>query len=279
MLTPKQSLFVKGSSGDPLPVVWDSLDKAGTRFLQGQLVLICAGPGVGKSAFTLAYAVGARVPTLYFSADSDAFTQLARMVSILTGMPMSEASSQVRGMRLSPEVEKQLDELPIQFKYDASPTLDQIEEPLEAFIQKWGDYPALVVVDNITNIRTEQGGNSEDPFAGLEVLMDYLHTMARQTGACVIGLHHVKGEYNDSNKPIPMSGVKGQIGRVPELVLTLHRIGHEYGPDELNVSTVKNRGGKADASGWTFVTLDFDGDNMSIKQQKDPSDLSLYTDG
>jgi hypothetical protein len=85
MYTPLQILYIKGSAGDPLPKVWDALDEKGTRFLRGQLCLICAGPGTGKSAFVLTYAPLAKVPTLYFSADSDAFTQLSRSLSILTG--------------------------------------------------------------------------------------------------------------------------------------------------------------------------------------------------
>jgi hypothetical protein len=95
--------------------------------------------------------------------------------------------------------------------------------------------------------------------------MDYLHNMARSTGACVVGLHHVTGGYNDADRPIPLSGVKGQIARVPEMVLTLHKQSEEFGPDLLCVSTVKNRAGKADPSGGDYVTLSFSGDNMQIK--------------
>lgn len=261
MYTLQQSLYIKGSAGDPLPKVWETLD---ADFLRGQLALVCAAPGIGKSAFTLSYAIRAGVPTLYFSADSDAFTQLSRSVSILTGWSMDESKRQIREEKLSSAAEMRLDSLPVMFKYDASPTLSQIEQPLEAFGQKYGDYPALVVIDNITNIRLEGGANEDDPFSGLEGLMDYLHDMGRKTGACVIGLHHVTGEYNNGNIPIPLRGIKGQIGRVPEMVLTLHRIKNEYGPDALNVSVVKNRGGNSDPSGWTYTALDFDGDAMQI---------------
>lgn len=268
MFTLRQSKYLKGSAGDPLPGVWTSLEAKGTKFLRGQLVLCCAGPGTGKSAFILTYALRAKVPTLYFSADSDAFTQLTRSVSILTGQTLEKSANQVRAEQLEPQAEAALDEVPLMFKYDASPTLTQIEEPLEAFAQKYGEYPAMVIIDNITNVRLEGGGDDDDPFSGLEGLMDYLHDMARKTGCCVVGLHHVTGQYNDANKPIPLTGIKGQIGRVPEMVLTLHRIGNEFGPDELRVSTVKNRTGRADPSGQDYVILDFEGDMMQIK---DPS--------
>lgn len=262
MYTPMQSLYIKGSAGDPLPTVFGSLEAKGTRFLRGQLALVCAGPGTGKSAFVLTYALKAAVPTLYFSADSDAFTQLSRMVAIQTGWSMDKSSRLVRDSDLE-DISGELD-LPIRFNYNASPSLDQIENSMEAYGELYEDYPALVVIDNITNVRAG-GANDEDPFSGLESLMEYLHDMARRTGACVIGLHHVTGPYNDADKPIPLSGVKGQISRIPELILTLHRVSEEFGGDSLRVSTVKNRAGRADPSGMDYAELEFVGDRMQIR--------------
>jgi len=266
MFTPLQSLYIKGHAGDPLPPVWDALEQRGTRFLRGQLALVCAGPGVGKSALVLTYALLAKVPTLYFSADSDAFTQLSRSLSILTGWNMEKTAAMVRNGDLG-EASESFADIPIRFNYSASPTLDQIEVSMRSYEEVYGDYPALVVVDNITNVRTG-GDNDDDPFSGLESLMDYLHDMARSTSSCVVGLHHVTGPFNDADKPIPLSGVKGQIARVPELVLTLHKESDDFGPTLLNVSTVKNRGGKADPSGNSFAVLEFTGDTMQIKDPK-----------
>lgn len=264
MYTMRQSLFIKGNAGDPLPTVWKSLENRGTRFLRGQLCLVCAGPGVGKSALILNYALKAKVPTLYFSADSDAFTQLSRSLSIVTGEPMDKTTKMVRDGDLG-SADSEFADIPIRFNYSASPTLTQIEASMRSYEEVYGDYPALVVVDNITNVRTG-GDHDDDPFSGLEALLDELHVMARFTGACVIGLHHVTGTYNDADRPIPLSGVKGQVARVPELVLTLHKVIESFGPDSLRVSTVKNRGGKSDPSGSEFVALDFVGDTMQITE-------------
>lgn len=265
MFTLEQSLYIKGTAGDPLPAVWKSLDDTGTRFLRGQLCLVCAGPGVGKSALVLTYALKAKVPTLYFSADSDAFTQLSRSMSVLTGWEMGKSSRMVRQEQLG-QVADEFSSTPIRFNYDASPTPQRIETVMEAYWELYGQYPALVAVDNVTNVRTG-GDNDDDPFSGLEALMDELHRMARVTGSCVIGLHHVTGKFNDADQPIPLSGVKGQIARVPEMVLTLHKISEQFGPSALRVSTVKNRAGKADPSGFDWVELDFWGDTMQIKDK------------
>ena len=222
---------------------------------------MCAGPGTGKSAFVLAYALKSKVPTLYFSADSDAFTQLSRSVSILSGISLERSTRAVRDAQIG-DVAEELDRCPIRFNYKASPSLDVVEESLQAYYALYEEYPALIVIDNITNVRTDT--DDSDPFAGLEALMDYLHEMARETGSCVVGLHHVTGPHNDGDAPIPLSGIKGQIGRVPEMILTLHRVQEEFGPDRLNVSTVKNRGGKSDPSGNDYASLEFVGETMKI---------------
>lgn len=247
-----------------MPTVFEALEAKGTRFLRGQLVLVAAGPGTGKSAFVLTQVLKCGVPCLYFSADSDAFTQLTRAISILNGWSLEQSTLAVLEDRLD-DIEQQLTTVPLRFNYDASPSLESIESTVAAWFEVYEDFPGIIVIDNVTNVRGSS--SDDDPFSGLESLMDYLHDMARQTQACVIGLHHVTGPYNDADKPIPLSGTKGQITRVPEMVLTLHK--KDLDPDQgvhlLCVSTVKNRGGKADPSGNDFAELEFRGPTMTIR--------------
>lgn len=263
MLTLAQSATARGSAGEPLPTVWNKLADSGTKFLRGQLALIAAGPGTGKSAFVLTYALKSGISAMYFSADSDAYVQLSRSLSILGDMELSKATK----LALSEEYDEITDvvgQVPIRFSYSPSPTLRHIEQSIIAYDELYGDYPELIVVDNALDVVLD---DAEDGAQALDDLMAWLHDLARTTGACVIVLHHVTGPFNDADKPIPLSGVKGQIGRVPELILTLHKHTNEFGPDTLCVSTVKNRGNKADPSGNTFVELDFIGDQMKITDQ------------
>ena len=53
----------------PLPDVWKGLAAEGIKFRRGQVCMIAAAPNAGKSMFALIYAVKAKVPTLFFSAD------------------------------------------------------------------------------------------------------------------------------------------------------------------------------------------------------------------
>lgn len=233
-------------------------------FRRGQLVLIAAGPGTAKSALTLALTIQSGVPSMVFSADSDAFTQMTRAISILTDIPLSKTTEMVLANEIPADIQDMMSNVPLRIDYESSPTPDDIEEILEAYWELFGEYPTLVVIDNITNV-SGVGAGDEDYSTGLEGLMDYLHAMARETAACVIGLHHVTGPYNDGDKPIPLSGVKGQIARVPEMVLTLHKRKVDDETMILCVSGVKIRGGQPDPTGNTWAELEFKGYKMSFR--------------
>ena len=183
------------------------------------------------------------------------------MLSMKTGFNMSATYNMARSAELPEIAEQALGEMPIRLDFKSSPTLDSIENSLKCYEEVYGAYPEIIVVDNLTNVV----GDSEDGgYAALDQLCDYLHDMARATEACVIVLHHVTGPFNDGNKPIPLSGIKGQVSRVPELILTLYKEG--VGEDiTLKVSAVKNRGGTADPTGQTSADLRFVGKTMTIE--------------
>lgn len=259
MWTLNQSSGIRGHAGNPIPTPWKAFEELGIVLRRGQLVLVVAPPGIGKSAKVLNLSLQAMLPGFIFSADSDAFTQLTRSIAILCDITVERASQMVLEGDLPEDIQETLRAIPLRIDYNSSPTPHDIEENIAAYYELTNEFPALIVVDNITNVVTD-AQDSGDPFSGLEALMDYLHSMARITGACVIGLHHVTGDYNNGQKAIPLNGVKGQITRVPQLVLTLWR----PSPGRLGVSVVKNRGGKADPSGELYAELEFTGENMKV---------------
>ena len=258
MFSVGQARRLRGAAGDPLPTVFQAFEQKKITLRRGQLGLFVAGPGTGKSALGLTYAVKSGESGVYISPDSDAFTQVQRAWSIATNRSMDEGAAFALGK--SNEDLELVSQLPLRFNFEASPSLKDIERTVYGYEELFGEFPHLIFIDNITNVRSGIQDNDDDPFSGLEGLLDYLHTMARTTQACVIGMHHVNGPYNDGDKPIPLSGVKGQIGRVPEMILTIFK----SGPGRIGVSVVKNRGSFADASGETFAELVFDGDTMTI---------------
>ncbi len=212
------------------------------------MCLVASAPNVGKSPFALNLVLSSGLRTFYFSADTDAFTQYARMVSIKTAIPLAD-------IERSPDDFAQYARLVenLQFSFDANPSFDDLDEELKAYAMAWGAWPEIVVVDNLSNIYT----GSDDRWAALEKSLDYLHDLGRKTGALILPLHHVTGEYETGTDPVPLAGLRGKISKTPEIVLTLHRRGDDMNP-QMGVSVVKNRGGKADPSGSRYAVLSWD---------------------
>lgn len=255
-----QSQTARGTAGEPLNQPWDALNELDVKFNRGDIVLVCGPSGTGKSAFSLNLAMQSEAPTLYFSGDSNAFTQMSRAIAIAADITVDEAKKLVLADDLE-RVAQQVSKYPIQFCYSASPSQRDLEDHIAAYQELYGVTPDLIVIDNITNVYADPADSQSQT---LEGLMSLLNEMARSTQSCVLTLHHVTANYNDGDKPIPLSGVKDQIHRVPTIVLTLHKIMQEGFPAELRVSPVKNREGEPDSTGHKFATLKFEGEKMLI---------------
>jgi hypothetical protein len=62
-----------------------------------------------------------------------------------------------------------------------------------------------------------------DEYSQLRASCRELQRIARRTRAHVMGLHHVIGNKEDGKDPIQLSDLIGKIGKIPELVIGLHR--------------------------------------------------------
>lgn len=248
--------------------MWPSL---GVELRKGMLALIAAGPGTGKSAVALNFAAQAGVPTLYFSADSDARTQLTRASAVLTGESVADCTRKLD----SGKIPKQVEEAPLMFDFSAEPDLDAIEKAMSVYLELYGEYPHLVIVDNLGDVRYPGEGSK---FDAQDSVLRWLNGMARKTGSCVVVLHHVTSSFNDTAQPIPQSGVRGQVTQIPSVIITLHRAGSYDEAVVLGASLVKNRGGRSDASGQTVTRLTFDMRNLRITEETSVGN-STTTDG
>ena len=213
--------------------------------------MVAAAPNAGKSMFALIYAVKAKVPTLFFSADTDTPTVMMRAASHLSGHSQLLVEANLNNSRHY--YDKYLSDMEnIQFVFDSSPSLDDIELEVKAYVELYGIPPELIVIDNLMNVVAE----SDNEWAGLRAIMVDFHDMARKTEACVMVLHHVseQSEYGKDNKPPARRAIHGKVSQLPALILTLN---YNYGlhNSELQVAVVKNRFGPHMADGSDFVSL------------------------
>lgn len=246
--------------------MFNVLANNGVHFRRSQLTLIAAGPGVGKSLISVTLAVRSKVPTLYYSADSDEHTMYTRIGAMLSGWETQAVEDAVRnrtdGYRTIEAHIARADN--VRWSFNPDPDTHDLEMDLQAFAGTYGEFPALIVVDNLKDLY----GSTEDGEFSMGERCKYLKVVARNTGAAVVALHHVTGEYDDGNKPVPMSGLIEKISKIPECIITAHRNPSAVtfdGRQEMCLCPVKNRGGRAEPSGSWVLKLGAQMDRMTLE--------------
>ncbi|WP_186315747.1 DnaB-like helicase C-terminal domain-containing protein [Catellatospora sichuanensis] len=266
MLTLTRAKHTKGAAGEPIPTVFQTLAAESVHVRRGQFTLIAAAPGVGKSVFALSLVLKAEVPSFYFSADTDAFTMYLRAGAMFTGyrtVDIEHAVEHKNTQQIDALLEKKSH---CRFDFSGSIEIDMLEEELKAYAATYGEWPHVIVIDNLSNMRLD---DAPEGYQALEAACDYLHELARETGAAVIALHHVTGTFDDGITAVPLSGLRGKVSKVPEMVLTLHRDA-SVGTDEMGtmyVTPVKNRTGKADPSGSWSLPLKYAPPTMTLEDR------------
>lgn len=239
--------------GEALPSPFRRVTALGAYHRRGQVSVVAAGSGGGKSAYATHLAVHGRqnwgdpIPTLYMSADTDKVTLGIRVAASVTNRPLPEVEEKLRAG--DEEVWAKVAEATehIVFCWDAQLSCYDIEQECEAFAYLYGEYPHLVVVDNLINIDAE----GEAGHAQKDGVMHWLQRLANLTNAHVMVLHHVTGPYEDGTEPIPKSALLDKVAKRPRLVLTLWKPGDNL----LGVSVVKNSSGRASSDGSYGTTI------------------------
>ena len=239
-------------AGQTLPDVYQAWVENDVQLRRGQLHIIASGPGCGKSILALTLAVRAGVPALMISPDSDPYTSYSRAAAMLTGH-----TTHVVEQRLDEYggvIREQLEH--IRWEFEQAPSLVEITEGVNAFAHLYGEYPHLIVVDNLGNVY----GDSDDDMVSLRHSVEHLKVLAAESSAAVVVLHHLTGEYESSDIPPPLRALIGKVSKAAAVVITLFR--GKYG--DIGCCIVKNRFGPADPRGFTRCYLNTDLDRMKV---------------
>jgi replicative DNA helicase len=240
--------------GEPLPSVFKTFDTNKIIFRRAEVSMLAGVPGVGKSTLALALALKMRVPTLYISADTNAHTMAMRIASMISGKNQTDVellmSNDVGWTKAILEKSSH-----IVWSFDSSPTLQDIDEEVQAFEEQWGCPPTAIFVDNLMDIATDGG----EEFASMRAIMKELKYLARATNAAIIILHHTS-EGVMGNPCQPRSALQGKVAQLPALICTLGVIG-----TSMAVAPVKNRYGRADANANLTCWLSFNPEYMYME--------------
>ena len=255
-----QVVGVESPAGKQLPEVLPLLTASSVSFRQAQLHLIAGQPGGGKTLLALWYAVVSKVPGLYISADSDSRTIATRAGAIIMNKPVTDIE-RIMDSEASVLLEDALAEGAghIRFSFDPAPSLQDIEEEIEAWIELHGSAPTAVYVDNLMNVASA----SDNEWTALRDAMSAFHYMAREYETAFIVLHHVSENEKMSkpNYPAPRKALMGKVAALPELVLS---VALDSTANAYRVAVVKNRHGKADPNAEEYVTLAAEASKMIL---------------
>ena len=255
MRTLARAVGSKDIGGEPLPTVVKTLDVNKVVIRRSEVSMIAGTPGAGKSTLALAIALRTKVPTLYISADTNAHTMAMRLLSMITGLPQSEAE---RALQDDVEGSRKIindSSGHIFWSFESAPSLTDLDQEVEAFEELWGCSPTLIVVDNLIDIANDGG----EEFASMRSTMKELKYLARDTNAALVVLHHTKESY--PGEPCqPRSALQGMVAQLPALILT---VGTDS-PGYIAVAPVKNRYGKADQTGKVAYWLQFNPEIMDV---------------
>ena len=240
--------------GEPLPSVFRAFDSNKIIIRRAEVTMFAGTPGVGKSTLALALALKMKVPCLYISADTNAHTMAMRLASMISGKNQTDVEYLMGNDTGWTKAVLQRSSH-IVWSFESSPSLQDIDEEVQAFEELWGCPPVAIFVDNLMDIATDGG----EEFASMRAIMKELKYLARATNAAIVVLHHTS-EAVMGNPCQPRSALQGKVAQLPALICTLGVVG-----SSMAVAPVKNRYGRADANANLTCWLSFNPEYMYIE--------------
>lgn len=198
------------------------LDQKLLGFEGGQLVIVGARPGMGKSSFMLSMALSmAKTHAVgIFSLEMSAGQLVQRALSILSGVPLQNVRS---GFINDEDFQKIVDAglylIKLKLSIDDSPVQSVMEIKAKA---KWNGHE-VVFIDYLQLIRTDKRNTRQEEVA--EISMS-LKAMAKQLNIPVIALAQLnRGTEVRSNKRPTLADLResGQIEQDADVIIFLHR--------------------------------------------------------
>jgi hypothetical protein len=231
--------------------------------------MVCAQPNGGKSFLALWYAIKAQIPTLYISADTDQATTIYRAIAMLTGEKVDdieETFEQGLDAAYTPELERISN---MRFTFEPSPTLEDINLEVLAFEEMWGEPPRIIIVDNLMNVVHGEGNGLSE----MQEISQFLHHLARKSGAAVLILHHASENESKAAYPPPRKAVLQKVSQLPEVIITTALIPEE---NLFRIAVVKNRSGPHDPTGQVYVSLYVIPERMQLMADRQEFQLAKH---
>jgi hypothetical protein len=241
MMNLAQAAARRGAAGVPLPTVYQTLANAEVNICRGQLTLIVGPPSAGKSLLGMNLLYGMGQPALAFLLDVDQLSAAARFAAIMTGDEFSKAKAGIDNYR--EQLAGKCGHIQTAF-YGRE--LEDVHLQMDAFSQRMGLPPEVMLVDNLGNMSSAFDGE----WAVLKAATLELDELARSEQTAVIATAHTTDL--DTCEPAQRTKILGKISQYARLILS---VGYNDITHEFKIAVVKNSSGPSDIRAERPLTL------------------------
>jgi Ni2+-binding GTPase involved in maturation of urease and hydrogenase len=263
MMSVTRAAARRGDAGQPLPVVYQALAARQANPAKGQLTLVVGPPSAGKSLLIMNLLVAMKLPSLALLLDTDQLTAAARFGAIVTGDDFAEVRANID--RYTPELEQGTGH--IQTAFWASDA-DDITLQMEAYEQRYGLPPDVLVVDNLGNLTS----GFENEWATLKALCLALDNLAREQQCAVIAAHHMTDLI--TAEPLQRDKMLGKVSQYPRLI---YSVGFNEVNGDYKVAVVKNSSGPSDPGAKNPVVMHAEPARMRLSENR-PAPVRAMTE-
>lgn len=232
---------VQEAGGEFLPLNLRPLEDMKIRARAGTATFVAGPPGAMKTGLVLYLILRMNLPTIYFSADAEDFEIVERAGAAITGDTMEQVRANPADYVPALETVNN-----VRFIYEDSPTYEDVELEVAAYAEVYGEFPKIIVIDNLMNLV----GENENEWGAHRDHARVIHRLTRITKAALFVLAHMSDDRTDPTTPAPRSKLMGKVGALPKAIWSL-----ALNDDQLLVAPVKNRWGRGDASGQSYATV------------------------
>jgi hypothetical protein len=241
----------RGDAGQPLPNLYPVLAEREAFICRGQLTLVVGPPSAGKSLLTMNLINRFDVPTMAFLLDTDQLTAAARFAAIRTKNYFSEVKANIDGYA---NALSEFSNVQTVFRAES---LEDIRLQVEAFEQRYGAYPSMILIDNLGNLTSAMA----DEWAVLKALTLELDSLAKEWSCAIVATHHTTDL--TSCEPAQRTAILGKITQYPRLI---YSIGFDPNTWLYKVAIVKNSSGPSDPQAARPVTMWADTARMQLHE-------------
>jgi 5S rRNA maturation endonuclease (ribonuclease M5) len=223
----------------------------------GELMVILADTGVGKTALLQNLAYNAGITTLLFELELPGTLTFERFVALATSLPCSTIEEGYKAGEKGQVSFKKLDHIWVCSK--SGLTIKEMRRLIEASELKIGRKPALVMVDYIQLVQ----GEGKNRYERTSSVAEDLKVMAKDTGTIVVCASQVgRKDYSDGSEVHLHDGKNaGEIENSSGLVIGAWREPED--PSTLHIKTLKNTKGRSGVQ----IECNFDGERMRITER------------